>query len=100
VEYDHHAFLWWAPSKLAVIPVSLYAEREQFVGAIGFRVDRAEGISEVGRASHDTSSDSYPAMIRRSLVASGRLFTLSDLGMELNSLSTLGEEAWLPFGER
>jgi uncharacterized secreted protein with C-terminal beta-propeller domain len=99
VEYDHHAFLWWAPSKLAVIPVNLYAQGEPFYGAIGFRVDRADGISEVGRASHGSSNGSYAAMIRRSLVAGGRLFTLSDLGMELNSLATLGEEAWVPFPE-
>jgi uncharacterized secreted protein with C-terminal beta-propeller domain len=99
-EYDHHAFLWWAPAGLAVIPVNLYSEREgkQFAGAIGFRVDRAAGISEAGRASHGSGdAASYFAQVRRSLVVGGRLFTLSDLGVELNSLSTLEEEAWVPF---
>jgi hypothetical protein len=89
VEYDHHAFLWWAPANLAVIPVSQYSERQPFSGAIGFRVDRAAGISEAGRASHGSADSSgspggyaYLPQIRRSLVVGSRLFTLSELGVE------------------
>ena len=107
VEFDHHAFLWWAPTKLAVIPVQSFGSRIPvgpvppgapaqygFVGAIGFRVSR-DGITEVGRASHDAGQ--YPGEISRSLVAAGSLFTLSYTGIEAEDLATLAERAWLAF---
>jgi len=50
-ETDHHAFLWWAPSRLAVLPVQAYNEKP-FVGAVGFRVGRS-GIDEAGRVTHN-----------------------------------------------
>jgi hypothetical protein len=110
VEFDHHAFLWWAPAKLAVIPVQSFgsgapvplagpvppgmAVQQGFVGAIGFRVSR-EGIAEVGRASHDAGP--YPAEISRSLVSAGSLFTLSYTGLEAEDLATLADRAWVAF---
>jgi hypothetical protein len=100
VEYDHHAFLWWPPAKRAVLPVHSYAFRGPydvpFSGAIGFGVDRAAGIAEVGRAAHDADPERYPWPVMRSFVVGGRLFTLSDTGLEANSLADLTEEAWLP----
>lgn len=100
VEYDHHAFLWWAPSKLAVMPLHSYTsvdDRPAFSGAIGFGVDRAGGISERGRASHDEDAERYPWPIERSFVVGGRLYTLSQFGLEANSLDNLAEQAFLPF---
>jgi uncharacterized secreted protein with C-terminal beta-propeller domain len=92
VEYDHHAFLWWAPTKLAVMPLQYEAKR-YFAGALGFRVDRSSGLAEAGSASHGDGE--YDAAIQRSFVLDGRLFTLSDLGLEENELSDLSEKAWL-----
>ena len=89
-EFDHHAFLWWAPRNLAVLPLTVYG-RDSFDGAAGFRVERSAGIAEVGRASH------RGAAVLRCFVVEGRLFTLSDAGIEANSLDTLAEEVWLPF---
>ncbi len=48
-EWDHHAFLWWAPSKLAVLPVESWQRRASFAGAVGLSVDRSGGIAEAGR---------------------------------------------------
>ena len=93
VEYDHHAFLWWAPLNLAVMPVSYATDQDYFSGALGFKVERASGIGEVGNASHDAGD--YTASIHRSFVVGGRLFTLSDLGLEENNLADLSEKAWL-----
>ncbi|HYN92184.1 MAG TPA: beta-propeller domain-containing protein [Thermoleophilaceae bacterium] len=93
VEYDHHAFLWWAPTKLAVMPVQYATEQDYFTGALGFRVERSSGIGEVGSASHKAGD--YIAPIQRSFVVGGRLFTLSDLGLEENDLADLSEKAWL-----
>ena len=95
-EWDHHAFLWWAPAKLAVVPLEHWGdESETFVGAVGLSVDPAGGIAEVGRTSHQY--DQWPASVRRSLIVGGRLITISDAGIQQNSLSNLAEEDWLAF---
>jgi hypothetical protein len=95
-EYDHHAFLYWGPEKLAVLPVSIYDGRSNpFDGAIGFHVGRSK-IEEVGRIAHDDGQQYAPG-IRRSVVVGSRLFTISDLGAKASSLSSLADEAWVPF---
>lgn len=93
VEYDHHAFLWWPPRKLAVLPVQYATDQDYFTGALGFSVERSSGIGEAGSATHKAGD--YVAPITRSFVADGRLFTLSDLGLEENDLADLSEQAWL-----
>jgi hypothetical protein len=95
VEWDHHAFLWWPPRKLAVLPLERWDAQDSFVGAVGLAVDRATGIAEVGRTSH--ADGQFPASVRRSLVVGGRLVTISDIGIQQNSLSNLAQEDWLPF---
>jgi Beta propeller domain len=93
VEYDHHAFLWWAPRNLAVLPVTYATDQDYFTGALGFSVERSSGIGGVGGATHKAGD--YIAPIQRSFVVGGRLFTLSDLGLEENDLADLSEKAWL-----
>jgi hypothetical protein len=93
VEYDHHAFLWWPPRDLAVLPVQYATDRDFFTGALGFRVERSSEVGEVGSATHKAGD--YVAPIQRSFVVGGRLFTLSDLGLEENDLTDLSEKAWL-----
>ena len=90
-EYDHHAFLYWPATKLTVVPVSAYKPEEQFNGAVGFRVDREKGISELGRAQHDGG------IIVRSLVAHGKLLTVSDRGVLASTLDTLAPVSFAPF---
>jgi hypothetical protein len=95
VEYDHHAFLYWPPEKLAVIPVSIYdGGSNPFTGAIGFRVGTST-IDEVGRIAHDGGQ--YSPGIRRAVVIGQRLFTISDLGAKASTLSSFADEAWVPF---
>jgi hypothetical protein len=98
-EHDHHAFLYWPPTKLSVIPLSQYrSESDQFFGAVGFQVDAAKGITEVGRIEHQGASFPYEATIRRSLVARGRLFTVSDQGVMASALDTLAPQGFAAFG--
>jgi hypothetical protein len=82
-EYDHHAFLYWPPSKLSVVPLSVYRQDGAFNGAVGLEVDAAKGITQVGTAEHDG------ATVRRSLVVRGRVLTVSDAGVLSSSLDTL-----------
>ena len=49
VGWDHRAFLWWAPSELAVIPVTV---RGEWSGAVVLRVAGGT-ITEMGRVDHE-----------------------------------------------
>jgi hypothetical protein len=90
-EWDHHAFLYWAPRKLAVLPVNGYQRNgPAFLGAIGFQLDRDAGISEVGRISHDWAG-SDAAAIERSVVVGERIFTVSPLGVKASDLATFAD---------
>jgi hypothetical protein len=107
VEYDHHAFLWWPQTNLAVLPVTLYSPppndqqgrpqsccADSFTGAIGFGITR-DAITEAGRVSH--SDGGYQTPVTRSLVVHGRLYTLSEAGLKASRLDTLAETGWAPF---
>jgi len=48
-EDDHHAFTWWAPRALAVLPVAELADETTTSVARAFRIDRAGGIQALAR---------------------------------------------------
>lgn len=50
-EFDHRAFLWWAPTSTAVLP--LVSWNDQFAGAVVLNIT-ADGISEQGRVTHSS----------------------------------------------
>jgi uncharacterized secreted protein with C-terminal beta-propeller domain len=85
-ESDHHAFLFWPPTGLLVVP---FDQR-----AVGYHVGRAQGIDLVGRITHPTAT---AAAITRSTVVAGSVFTVSDAGVASNSLATLAAKGWAPF---
>jgi hypothetical protein len=124
VQYDHHAFLYWAPTELAVLPVQIYpvysvpptpapspgvagagvtrtsspsgpSSIDQFTGAMGLHIDRG-GITEVGRITHPVSSG-YTPPIMRSIVIGDRLYTLSDEGILASRLNTLAPLTFVAF---
>ena len=92
-EWDHHAFLWWPATKLAVLPI----DSQDFIGAAGYRVDRARGISELGRVSHDDLGASWTPSISRAVVVGPRLFTMSDLGVKASGLESFAGAGWAAF---
>jgi uncharacterized secreted protein with C-terminal beta-propeller domain len=94
VEYDHHAFLWWAPERLAVLPFQQHSANPPTSGAVGLRATRAGGIGERGRIRHPGS---FPLPVRRSLVVGERLVTVSDGGVATSRLDTLASVGFLAF---
>jgi hypothetical protein len=119
VEHDHHAFTWWEPSRLAVVPVSRYGpvvsspgaepgveepdrvapeQVDQLHAAIGYRIDGDE-IREVGRASQASHIDPNTggAEIQRSIVIGDQLFTISFAGVMSSELDSFDERGWLAF---
>jgi uncharacterized secreted protein with C-terminal beta-propeller domain len=85
-EWDHHAFLYWPATRLAVLPV----QAPDFAGAVGLRVGRS-ALADVGSVSHES------APVRRALVVGGTLYTVSEAGMKASTLAGLDEVGWLAF---
>jgi beta propeller domain-containing protein len=107
VAYDHHAFLWWQPRDLAVLPVEEYDYSpgppcdpgpcpaspiyyQPKASAVGLTV-RPSGITEAGRVGHGN------AVVRRSIVIGDRLITVSDAGVKASSLDTWVESGFAAF---
>jgi hypothetical protein len=120
VQYDHHAFLYWPATGLAVLPVEIYqpvavgppvpaaapapkvavpcckaTTGQPFIGAIGFTIS-STGIAELGRISHDPI-DSYPPQIERAVVVGNHLYTLSQAGLMASDLATLARQSFVAF---
>ena len=99
VEYDAHAFLWWPAERLAVLPLVTYAKNGwgHEAGVLLLRVGDRD-VTELAMVTHPESEEwGGSPMIRRSLVIGDVLWTVSDLGLQANRLSTLERVAWLPF---
>jgi Beta propeller domain len=98
VEYDHHAFLWWGPRKLAVIPAYRYAEKGgSFAGALAFTVDRA-GIADAGRMAHPAFERFGRLSYDRAVVVGGRLLLLSEEGVLATALAAPGPGEFMRYG--
>jgi uncharacterized secreted protein with C-terminal beta-propeller domain len=89
-EYDHHAFLWWAPKQLAVVAFTDGSGSGPGGMAVAFRVDRANGFAEAGRPREGSA-------VLRTLVVTGRLFTLTGAGLHAYDLDTLAAGPFTAF---
>jgi hypothetical protein len=89
--FDPHAFLWWPATGQVVVPKELVCTRQaDCTSAVVFKLE-GETLSEQGRIFHW-----YP--IRRSMIADGRLVTVSAGGVRVNDLATLSEQERVDFG--
>ncbi|OSX74756.1 hypothetical protein BU14_0269s0036 [Porphyra umbilicalis] len=87
--WDHRAFLYWAPTSTAVLPLSAYGAR-RFVGAVVLNVG-ADSLTEVGRVSHPDGSP-----VERTWVLGGaHLWSLSRATILVNALKGLAQEGFL-----
>jgi uncharacterized secreted protein with C-terminal beta-propeller domain len=84
-QFDHHAFLYWPPTGLAVLPVQI---GDAFDGALGIRVGPT-GLTQAGRVDQTG--------VQRAVVVGDRMFTVSDAGVMASSLATLAREAFVAF---
>ncbi len=103
VEWNHHAFLWWAPTATAVLPISAGWTPGSAPGtsvtdatAVALRVTPT-GFERV-RPLTPPAGASDTARTLRSMVVSGRLLTLSDRGITSRSVDTLDGTVWTPLG--
>ncbi len=103
-EWDPHAFLYWAKTGMAVIPVSSWTGTEQTNGtALVLKIDDS-AVTRTGTVTHprpkpaeNTRVASYDPGIRRSVVIGDSLWTVSDLGLKVSDMKDLSDQAWIPF---
>jgi hypothetical protein len=51
IGWEHRSFLWWEPEQIAVIPVSVWDNGENWAGAVVLQVNGTT-IEEIGRIDH------------------------------------------------
>jgi uncharacterized secreted protein with C-terminal beta-propeller domain len=95
-EYDHHAFLWWGPERLAVLPVQRYAA-PAFSGMLAYRVSRAGKLSEAARLPSPGLANEGGASFSRAVVAGSRLLLISDTDVLTTFVNAPGPGEITPF---
>ena len=117
-EQDHHALLWWAPDQLLAVPLSSWVEGRPQSGVLVTTVDDG-GITENGTITHPTGDgggvicppdancvmpvepgpgDGSITLIQRTMVADGRLVTVSSAGVKVTDMATLADVSWTSLG--
>ncbi|OSX71055.1 hypothetical protein BU14_0609s0005 [Porphyra umbilicalis] len=98
VQWDHRAFLYWEPRRLAVLPVSSYG-RDTFRGAVVLRLGDAV-ITEAGRVTHAPlkSGRSASGIDRTFVIGREWLWTRSRDRFQVQSLAALRVSGSVVFG--
>ncbi|HVV34979.1 MAG TPA: beta-propeller domain-containing protein [Acidimicrobiales bacterium] len=104
--FDHHAFLYWPATKLAVVPLQTYGgyttpdgstpSSQAFNGAIGMHVGDSS-ISEVGRAQAPANGQYGQPNIERSVVIGDHLYFTTAQGLLVTRLDNLQQTAFVSY---
>ncbi|PZS28597.1 MAG: hypothetical protein DLM58_16845 [Pseudonocardiales bacterium] len=99
-QFDPHAFLYWPAAGLAVVPIQSWSGSASGQVLV-LKVGRGD-VTTVGLISHPRTGVNVPpdfyAGIQRSMVIGSSIWTLSAAGLKVSDLTTLADEAWIPFG--
>jgi hypothetical protein len=88
VEFDHHAFSWFADSGLGMLPVDSFAGGRERHLAVGLRVT-AGSTDPLGRVARLAAGNSYRSQIRRTVELGGRVYTVAANGVGAYDAATL-----------
>jgi uncharacterized secreted protein with C-terminal beta-propeller domain len=99
--FDHHAFLYWPATKLAVVPLNTYNyassdQSQNFNGAVGAHVGDS-AITEVGRVQPPNNGQYGQPGIQRSVVIGDRLYLTTSQGLLVTRLDNLQQTAWVAY---
>lgn len=75
-QYDHRAFLWWAPTNTAVLPLQSYNDR--FAGAVVLKIEN-NTITEQGRIQHSEDDEGQIGQ------TDCRVLTAEEVGVDENN---------------
>jgi hypothetical protein len=108
-EWNHHAFLWWPPEEVAVLPLQRWSwdddsgKEDSFSGAAVVKATPSR-VKQVGEIQHPGNEDSdcpecgsWSAPIMRSLVIGDTLFTISETGVLTSEMGSYDPVKWLEF---
>jgi uncharacterized secreted protein with C-terminal beta-propeller domain len=96
VEWDPHAFLYWADADIAVVPTTDWGTYEPEYGAVVLGIGDSD-LTEAAWIAHE-GADTYALEIQRALVIGDQLWTLSNAGLQSNSLGAGYEQSsWTAF---
>lgn len=93
-EFEPHAFLYWPPTGLTVIPVMSPGRGTS--EALVLKV-AGTSVAKAGTVRHP-ETERFGNGVQRSLVVGNTLWTFSDDGARATDMATLKDAAWLSFG--
>jgi len=93
-QYDHHAFTYYEEAEVLALPVARWSDgqTEQMSGLSLYRIDRVEGILDVGLINHSPYIDAEAAwwgscsQVRRSIFIEDYVFAVSNHGVQVVQL--------------
>lgn len=94
---DPHAFLYWQPSGLVVVPIQSWSGNES--GKVLVLKVSGGTLSTVGTVANPRSAGPayYGLGIQRSFLVNGDLWTVSSSGVQVTNPDTLKRRSWIPF---
>jgi uncharacterized secreted protein with C-terminal beta-propeller domain len=94
---DPHAFLYWQPTGLVVVPVQSWTPA-QSGKVLVLRVSGAS-LSTVGLLANPSTPGVVDdgLGIQRSMLVDGALWTVSSSGVQVSNPADLARQAWIPF---
>ena len=89
--YDPHAFLYWAPSDLALIAVPSANEPQSGAGVAAYHIGAKGNLGPAATLGHGAD------LATRSLVIKGEVWVVTTAGVVTAALSALPASAWHPY---
>lgn len=94
VQWDHRAFLFWPPESVAVLPVSVFSQKNGFVGSVVLEISDSL-IAERGRVEHKKCCGKgarRPSVERNFILGRTHLWSLSAQQLQVNNIVSLDFE--------
>lgn len=92
---DPHAFLYWAPTGLVVVPMDSWDAK--YAGQVLVLKVTASGLTRVGTVANPGGTGSDGLGIARSMIVDGSLWTFSAGGVKVSSPTSLAKQAWIAY---
>lgn len=95
---DPHAFLYWPPTGLVVVPVQTWTPTQ--AGKVLVLKVAGATLSRIGVLANPLATGALDdgLGIQRSLIVDGALWTVSGSGVQVSDPSTLTRQSWISFG--